>query len=100
MGTLQINILGTSFTIKADEDSEYLNKLLRYYKGVTDTIEKKQTLTDPLQIAIMAGIMMCDQVYQDKKTKVKIQNAYENNTADSEADRITRELIDKIDKVL
>ena len=41
MGTLQINILGTSFTIKADEDSEYLNKLLRYYKGVTDTIEKK-----------------------------------------------------------
>ena len=100
MGTLQINILGTSFTIKADEDSEYLNKLLRYYKGVTDTIEKKQTLTDPLQIAIMAGIMMCDQVYQDKKTKVKIQNAYENNTADSEADRITRELIEKIDKVL
>ena len=43
---------------------------------------------------------MCDQVYQDKKTKVKIQNAYENNTADSEADRITRELIEKIDKVL
>ena len=51
-------------------------------------------------VTIMAGIMMCDQVYQDKKTKVKIQNAYENNTADSEADRITRELIEKIDKVL
>lgn len=100
MGTLQINILGTSFTIKADEDSEYLEKLLKYYKGITDTIEKKGTLSDPLQISIMAGLMMCDQVYQDKKTKVKIQNAYENNTADSELEKITQNLIDKIDKVL
>lgn len=100
MGTLQIDILGTSFTIEADEEKDYLDKLLYYYKGLIGSIEKKQILSDPLQIAITAGIMACDQAYQDKKTKIKLQNAYENDTADSEADKITRRLIEKIDKVL
>lgn len=100
MGTLQINLLGTSFTIKSSEDTAYLEKLVHYYKEITDKLEKKKEFSDPLQVAIMAGVMMCDQVYKDKKTKVKIQNAYENNKTDDEAERITSELIDKIDKVL
>ncbi|MCR5400976.1 MAG: cell division protein ZapA [Treponema sp.] len=100
MGLLQINLLGTSFSIKSDEDQEYLNKLLKYYKGVTDGLEKKGAFSNPLQIAIMAGIMMCDQVYSDKKKKVEIQEAIENNTLDERIDKITRDMISKIDTVI
>ena len=100
MGMLQIDLLGTSFAIKSNEDQEYLNKLLKYYKNLTDSLEAKGAFNNPTQIAIMAGIMLCDQVYSDKKQKVEIQEAIENNTFDTRIDEITQKLISKIDQVL
>lgn len=100
MGTLQINLLGTSFSIKSNESQQYLDKLLKYYKSLTDNLEEKGILKNPTQIAIMAGIMLCDQVYSDKKKKVEIQEAIENNTLDKRIDEITQNLIKKIDSVL
>ena len=52
MGTLQIDILGTSFAIQAKEDSAYLENLLAYYKQVSQKIEKDTGLTDPIKQAI------------------------------------------------
>ena len=40
MGTLKIELLGTSFSIKASEDDDYLKKLLGYYKNIVDEIQK------------------------------------------------------------
>ena len=100
MGTLQIDVLGTSFSIRASEDSEYLNKLLGYYKRIAEQIEKAGTLKDPTQISVLAGIMLCDELYKEKSIKAKIQSSLEKNSTDQEAERITLELIKKIDKVL
>lgn len=100
MGMLQIDLLGTSFAIKSDEEQDYLDRLLKYYKSLTESLEKKGAFSNPTQIAIMAGIMLCDQVYSDKKKKVEIQEAIENNTLDSRIDEITQNLISKIDAVL
>ena len=44
MGTLQIDVLGTSFSIRASEDSDYLNKLLGYYKRIVTQIENAGNL--------------------------------------------------------
>ena len=100
MGMLQVDILGTSFSIKSDEDSEYLARLLKYYRNLTDSLEKKGGFKNPTQIAVMAGLMLCDQVYSDKKKRVEIQEAVENNALDSRIDEITERLISKIDSVL
>ncbi|MBQ5998625.1 MAG: cell division protein ZapA [Treponema sp.] len=100
MGNLQIDILGTSFAIKANEDSEYLNKLLGYYKRIVDQLEKSGSLKTPLQISILSGIMLCDELYKEKGRNVKFQSALEKNSTDEEADRITKNLIEKIDQVL
>lgn len=107
MGKLQINLLGTSFTIKADENTTRLEKLLRYYKGVTDDIEAKGVLTEPLQIAIMAGLMSVDQVYKEKEKKIRVAKN-EGKTLfdevetkeDIEAHRITNKIIESLDAVL
>lgn len=48
MGTLQIDLLGTSFSIKATEDDEYLEKLLGYYKKIIDEIQKSGMLKEKL----------------------------------------------------
>ena len=100
MGMLQVDILGTSFSIKSDEDSEYLARLLKYYRNLTDSLEKKGVFKNPTQIAVMAGLMLCDQVYSDKKKRVEIQEAVENNALDSRIDEITKRLISKIDSVM
>ena len=66
MGNLQIDVLGTSFTIKANEDTAYLNKLLGYYKGIIKQIEEKGGLSDPIQISALAGITLCDETKEIK----------------------------------
>ena len=99
-GTLQIDLLGTSFSIKADEDTSYLEKILGYYKRIVNQIEAGGALTDPLKISILAGIMLSDELYKAKGRSLKFQAALENNSTDEEADRITKTLIEKLDKVL
>ena len=90
MGRLQVNILGTSFSVQAREDEEYLKKLLSYYKEITDTISSSGNLRDPMQISILAGITLVDELY-----KAKGQNAESN-----EAERLTMEMIEQITKAL
>ena len=99
-GTLQIDLLGTTFSIKADEDTSYLEQILGYYKRIVNQIENGGALTDPLKISILAGIMLSDELYKAKGRSLKFQAALENNSADDEADRLTKTLIEKIDKVL
>lgn len=103
MGKLQINLLGTNFTIQANEDEEYLNKLLGYYSRITADIQKMGVAKNPTQIAILSGIMLCDELYKEKQTKV----ALENDTytpiqlkTEEEISRLTQEMINKIEKVL
>ena len=70
MGLLQINVLGSSFAIQAKEDDEYLKKLLSYYKQIIAEIEKSDNLNDPKQTAILAGILLGDELYKEKEKAV------------------------------
>ena len=97
MGTLKIEHSGTSFTIRAEEDDGYLQQLLSYYKKVSDDIEKNSGLKNPLQTAILSGIMLCDELFKERKRNSTSSNA---NEADNEAERLTLEMIQKIDKAL
>ena len=53
-GTLQINILGTSFSIQANEDSLYLDKLLQYYRSTVEDVARSTDLKEPIKIAGLA----------------------------------------------
>ena len=66
MGKLQINLLGTSFTIQANEEEEHLQKLLGYYSRIVEDVSKIDSIKTPLQTSILAGIMLCDEVYKEK----------------------------------
>ena len=94
MGALQIDLLGTSFAIQANEDDAYLKRLLNYYKRITDEIERNGNLKTPLQVSILSGIMLCDELYKEKSRK---QQA---NGTDAEAERLTAEMIARIDSAL
>ena len=69
MGRLKIEMLGTSFTIQANEDNQYLEKLLGYYQRITDDVKRIDSIKSPLQVAILSGIMICDELYKEKQNK-------------------------------
>ncbi len=99
MGSLQINILGTSFTINAKEDSEYLKKLLDYYKTIVEQVENTAATKDSMQTAILSGIMLCDELYKEKKRLINIKNKIDNSSI-NEVEKITMNIINKIDQIL
>lgn len=104
MGKLKIEMLGTSFTIQANEDNAYLEKLLGYYKRITDDVKNIDSIKSSLQVAILSGIMICDELYKEKQNKVAMENGtYVPPKLDfdtEELERRTAEMISKIDKVL
>ncbi len=99
MGRLQIDILGASFAVQASEDDIYLKKLLSYYTDIIDTIKNSSHLKDPVQISIMAGISLVDELYKEKQRNISYSNAL-SNPADEEANKLTSEMISKLNKVL
>ncbi len=104
MGKLRIEMLGTVFTIQANENSEYLQKLLGYYKQITDDVEKIDSIKSPLQIAILSGIMICDELYKEKQNKIALENTTvlegQNIEEQNKIEQKTKEMIEKIQKVL
>jgi mannose-6-phosphate isomerase len=93
---LRIDILGTSFSIAADEDSTYLEGLLNHYRIKIENTRKKTGLQDPLKLAVITGFLLCDDVQKAQKNEIFRRNSPDQD----EAERLTLDLITRIDEVL
>ena len=92
-------MLGTSFTIQANEDNQYLEKLLGYYQRITDDVKRIDSIKSPLQVAILSGIMICDELCKEKQ-KLQFTNQTINKQDLVEAEEIALRIIENIDKVI
>jgi cell division protein ZapA (FtsZ GTPase activity inhibitor) len=94
---LRIDLLGTSFSISADEDPVYLENLLNRYRQVIENTQRTTGLKDPLKISIIAGFLLCDDL--QKLTERGQENPV--NSGDSqEAEQLTQDLIMRLDRAL
>ncbi|MCQ2592819.1 MAG: cell division protein ZapA [Treponema sp.] len=120
MGKLHIDLLGTSFTVQANDDEQYLEKLLGYYSRIVEDVSQIPSLKNPLQASILAGIMLCDELYKEKSKVADLKEGLyyppENNSQSNqqqstqldeksqkeaeELERRTLALISKINRVL
>lgn len=103
MGSLKIDVFNSSFTINATEDDSYLQKLLGYYKKIISQIQKSGSLSNPVQISALAGIMLCDELYKEKsKLQMISQNSEnpESEIQEKEVEKLTKEMIEKINRAL
>jgi cell division protein ZapA (FtsZ GTPase activity inhibitor) len=94
---LRIDILGTSFSLAADEDPVYLESLLSQYRIVIENTRKLTSLEDPLKIAIIAGFLLCDEIQK------KYKNLGDMGMAETDAwkaEKLTNELIIRLDEAL
>jgi cell division protein ZapA (FtsZ GTPase activity inhibitor) len=95
-GCLQIDLLGASFAIQADEKPEYLNALYSHYKKTVNQIESTSGLGEPLKVAIIAGILLADELYKEK-----MKHPEQGNTLDlAEAEKLALAMISQIEQVI
>jgi len=64
---LCLDILGTSFTITADEDEEYLHKVLAQYRAAVENTKNISGISEPLNVAVLTGFLLCDEVNKIKQ---------------------------------
>ena len=86
-----LDILGTSFTILADEDEVYLKKVLTQYKAAVKNTQAISGIKEPLNVAILTGFLLCDEINKLKK---------ESDSASIEVQERTMKLIAKLDQAL
>ncbi|GHT79552.1 hypothetical protein FACS1894130_08590 [Spirochaetia bacterium] len=94
---LRIDILGTSFSITADEDSAYLESLLNHYRIKVENTRKKTGLSDPLKLAVVTGFLLCDEAQKAQNGGAPADPEISDL---DEAERLTLDLITRIDEVL
>jgi cell division protein ZapA (FtsZ GTPase activity inhibitor) len=95
-GNLQIDLLGTSFAIQADEKPEYLNALYTHYKKTVTQIETTSGLQEPLKVAIIAGILLADELYKEK-----MRHSEQSSPLDlAEAEKLALGMISRIEQVI
>ena len=95
MSSLQkINLLGSSFSLKVDEDPEYFKKIINHIEKMFSNIEIDMNIKDPLRIALLSCILLTDDLLKEK------DKATENpdlKDAD-EVELMTMKIISLIDK--
>lgn len=99
---LCLEILGTSFTITADEDPAYLDAVLKQYRIVVENTQHISGMKDPLKIAILAGFLLCDEVNKIRKQTGEEREQAEARRAgeDRELEQCHLNLIAQLDQVL
>lgn len=96
-GRLSINVLGTSFELEADQKNEYLQSLYGYYLSVLEKAKTTAGVEDPLKIAIMAGLLLSDEVF---KARSEVAGDVTEPDAFLAMEHSTMKLIAKIDDVI
>ena len=95
MSSLQkIRLLGSSFSLKVDEDPEYFQKIINTIEQKISTLESTMSVQDPLRIALLSCILLTDDLLKEQDKK---KNGLSPEVAD-EVEQMTLEIINLIDK--
>jgi cell division protein ZapA (FtsZ GTPase activity inhibitor) len=105
---LHLDILGTSFTITADEDEAYLQEVLSQYRAAIQNTQSISMLNEPLNVAVLTGFLLCDEI---NKMKLQLEDdsadkkkSEDKKSADKklseELEKRTMNLIEKLDQAL
>jgi len=93
---LSVSLLGTTFSLKSSENLDYLREVVAYYEKKVEETRRGISLQDPLKVALLTGIVVADELLKERSRHAGTLSAPEAE----EAERITQDLIAKIDSIL
>lgn len=101
MGKLTVDVWkDNTFYFYTDEASDdYLDAILKYFKDKKDEALKKSGGTlNPLQISVLSGILICDELFKERKKNI-INGAGANAAEDEKIKKRIEELIKMLDSI-
>ncbi len=94
---LNISVLGTSFSIRADEDEAYLKRILWYLEKKIDETRQRTPIADPIKISILTSFYIIDELLREKAKDGREMALPEES---EEMERIALRLISEIDNAI
>ncbi|PIE04716.1 MAG: cell division protein ZapA [Spirochaetales bacterium] len=94
---LDINILGTSFSIRANEREAYLKRILWYLECKIEETKARTPIADPMKISLLTSFYIIDELFREKA-----RDGQENPLPEEseEMEKIALRLISEIDNVI
>lgn len=96
---MRIELLGTSFQIQSDESPEYIETILNYYRERVVEIEATVATADPLKKAILAALLVTDELHRLKSGSAVSDRGIPGDDA-REIERITTSLLERLEDSL
>ncbi|SIQ88793.1 Cell division protein ZapA, inhibits GTPase activity of FtsZ [Alkalispirochaeta americana] len=90
---MRIDLLGTSFQIQSDEEPEYLEEILSYYRDRLQEIEETVATRDPLKKSILAALVVTDELFRSRSEGASSEDV-------GEIEEIAHRLLQSIDEIL
>jgi len=95
-----LDILGTSFTITADEDKKYLDKVLTQFKAAVKNTQEISGIKEPINVAILTGFLLCDEINKIKQHLDEDKASARDHEEEFQVQERTLRLIAKLDHAL
>lgn len=64
-------MLGSSFSIRTDEDPRYLQQLVSFVEEKVRLVETNMGSREPLRSAILSSILIADELFQERSRSEK-----------------------------
>ena len=93
--SLEVNMLGTSFTIQSRDERGYLQQLVAYLERTVQGIQERYSSQDQVKIALLAGLNLADELFRCRNAGDQTED-----TSSTEIERIAERLIDTIERSL
>ena len=83
MKSSEVEIFGTSYTVKGDEDPEYVQSLARYVDEKMRAIQKKSPPTiGAHKIAVLTAVNIADELFKLRRKQAEVENIIQKKTTD------------------
>jgi cell division protein ZapA len=86
--SVEVSILGSSFTVQSKYDPRYMGEVIAYLKEKIREVQTASGVQDPLKIALLAALNVVDELLRKR------------NENSREIEEITERLIERIDQSL
>jgi len=87
-----IELLGVSFTVRTDEDPDYIAGLVSELKERLSNVSSQMKIVDPLKLALVTSLLTLDEMHRDSGQKALVSKEFEADSLLESLDKRLGEL--------
>jgi len=65
--TYTMNVLGSSFTLRSDDDVQHLRSVAQYFTSRVEEIQRALPTASPLRLAVLAALNIADELLKERR---------------------------------